>query len=131
MDRRAAGLDLNILAYVIGVPTEALIHFVLSITGQAVSGSVPEGSPRPARGEEPAPDPIGQGSRRRQLVLDLDGYEGPIDLLLSLAREQKVDLAKISILAWPTSISPSSIGSGNGVWRSPPITWSWRHGSPT
>ncbi len=29
------GLDLNILAYVIGVPTEALIHFVLSITGQA------------------------------------------------------------------------------------------------
>jgi segregation and condensation protein A len=32
-------------------------------------------------------------------VLDLDGYEGPIDLLLSLAREQKVDLAKISILA--------------------------------
>lgn len=35
----------------------------------------------------------------RQLVLDLDGYEGPIDVLLSLAREQKVDLAKISILA--------------------------------
>ncbi|MGH7113791.1 MAG: segregation/condensation protein A, partial [Stellaceae bacterium] len=34
-----------------------------------------------------------------QLVLDLDGYEGPIDLLLSLAREQKVDLAQISMLA--------------------------------
>ena len=33
------------------------------------------------------------------LVLDLDGYEGPIDLLLALAREQKVDLTKISILA--------------------------------
>jgi segregation and condensation protein A len=33
------------------------------------------------------------------LVLDLDGYEGPIDLLLVLAREQKVDLAKLSILA--------------------------------
>ena len=32
-------------------------------------------------------------------MLDLDGYEGPIDLLLALAREQKVDLAKISILA--------------------------------
>jgi segregation and condensation protein A len=32
-------------------------------------------------------------------VLDLDGFEGPIDLLLSLAREQKVDLARISILA--------------------------------
>jgi segregation and condensation protein A len=34
-----------------------------------------------------------------QLVLDLEGYEGPIDLLLALAREQKVDLARISILA--------------------------------
>lgn len=34
-----------------------------------------------------------------QFVLDLDGYEGPIDVLLALAREQKVDLAKISILA--------------------------------
>src|SRR5580658_665096 len=33
------------------------------------------------------------------LVLDLDGYEGPIDLLLTLAREQKVDLTKLSILA--------------------------------
>src|SRR5437773_6794361 len=33
------------------------------------------------------------------LVLDLDGFEGPIDLLLALAREQKVDLAKLSILA--------------------------------
>ena len=33
------------------------------------------------------------------LVLDLDGYEGPIDVLLTLAREQKVDLARISILA--------------------------------
>jgi len=32
-------------------------------------------------------------------VLDLDGYEGPIDVLLGLARDQKVDLAKISILA--------------------------------
>ena len=33
------------------------------------------------------------------LVLDLDGYEGPIDLLLALARDQKIDLARISILA--------------------------------
>ena len=31
-------------------------------------------------------------------VVDVDGYEGPLDLLLSLAREQKVDLARISIL---------------------------------
>lgn len=32
------------------------------------------------------------------LVVALDGFEGPIDLLLSLAREQKVDLSKIAIL---------------------------------
>ncbi len=31
-------------------------------------------------------------------VIDIDGYEGPIDVLLSLARSQKVDLAQISIL---------------------------------
>jgi len=34
-----------------------------------------------------------------RLTLDIDGWEGPLDLLLNLARAQKVDLAKISILA--------------------------------
>jgi len=33
------------------------------------------------------------------LLLRLDGYEGPLDLLLELARAQKVDLATIDILA--------------------------------
>src|ERR1700738_5203928 len=33
------------------------------------------------------------------LVIDVEGFEGPLDLLLTLARQQKVDLAKISILA--------------------------------
>ncbi len=33
------------------------------------------------------------------LLLQLDGFEGPLDLLLDLARAQKVDLARISILA--------------------------------
>ncbi|MEO1225828.1 MAG: ScpA family protein, partial [Pseudomonadota bacterium] len=32
-------------------------------------------------------------------ILRLDAYEGPIDLLLDQAREQKVDLSQISILA--------------------------------
>jgi segregation and condensation protein A len=41
----------------------------------------------------------GFSDERQQLVLELDGYEGPIDLLLALAREQKVDLGRISILA--------------------------------
>ena len=33
------------------------------------------------------------------LLLRIEGFEGPLDLLLELARAQKVDLAKISILA--------------------------------
>ncbi|MFA7587190.1 MAG: ScpA family protein [Novosphingobium sp.] len=34
----------------------------------------------------------------RALYLELDGWEGPLDLLLDLARRQKVDLRRISIL---------------------------------
>ena len=34
-----------------------------------------------------------------KLIVDVTGFEGPLDLLLELARDQKVDLAKISILA--------------------------------
>ena len=34
-----------------------------------------------------------------RLVVDLGGYEGPLDLLLVLARQQKVDLSRLSILA--------------------------------
>jgi segregation and condensation protein A len=33
------------------------------------------------------------------MIVDVEGFEGPLDLLLALARQQKVDLAKISILA--------------------------------
>ena len=33
-----------------------------------------------------------------QFNLTLDGYEGPIDLLLDLAKKQKVNLSNISIL---------------------------------
>jgi len=36
---------------------------------------------------------------RDRLVVDVEGFEGPLDLLLALARTQKVDLAKISVLA--------------------------------
>jgi len=38
-------------------------------------------------------------SDEKALIIDVEGFEGPLDLLLSLARNQKVDLAKISILA--------------------------------
>ena len=36
--------------------------------------------------------------KQLSLFLDLDGFEGPIDLLLQLARDQKVDLTKLAIL---------------------------------
>jgi segregation and condensation protein A len=42
----------------------------------------------------PAPPPA-----EEVLNVDVDGYEGPLDLLLDLARRQKVDLSGISILA--------------------------------
>ncbi len=48
-----------------------------------------------ARDERGGPRWDGTGQR---LFVDLDGYEGPLDMLLALAREQKVDLANISIL---------------------------------
>jgi segregation and condensation protein A len=40
-----------------------------------------------------------RASGEPMLVVDVEGFEGPLDLLLALARQQKVDLAKISILA--------------------------------
>jgi len=42
--------------------------------------------------------PVSQRDEHDQLVLQLDGFDGPIDLLLDLSRDQKVDLVKISIL---------------------------------
>jgi segregation and condensation protein A len=40
-----------------------------------------------------------RGADEPALIVDVEGFEGPLDLLLTLARQQKVDLAKISILA--------------------------------
>ncbi len=54
--------------------------------------SVSENQVDPTLQAVPTPVPSG-------FVVDLEGFEGPIDLLLSLARDQKVDLAQISILA--------------------------------
>jgi segregation and condensation protein A len=53
------------------------------------SSAIPD---TPAQGELPV-------SPEDMLVLRLDGFEGPLDLLLELARAQKLDLARISILA--------------------------------
>lgn len=43
--------------------------------------------------------PHDRGSDEPTLIVDVEGFEGPLDLLLTMARQQKVDLAKISILA--------------------------------
>ncbi len=40
-----------------------------------------------------------RGDTEPAMIVDVEGFEGPLDLLLALARQQKVDLAKISILA--------------------------------
>jgi segregation and condensation protein A len=49
--------------------------------------------------EEKSPtDRVAREPIQLSLFLTLDGFEGPIDVLLSLARDQKVDLIHISIL---------------------------------
>ncbi len=49
-------------------------------------------------GEEDWAGPATAAGADEALYLELDGWEGPLDLLLDLARRQKVDLRKISIL---------------------------------
>jgi len=52
-------------------------------------GETPDRIPNPAASRPPAD----------AFLVDVEGFEGPLDLLLALARAQKVDLARISILA--------------------------------
>jgi segregation and condensation protein A len=44
-------------------------------------------------------DPADMPNADEALIVTLEGFEGPLDLLLVLARTQKVDLAKVSVLA--------------------------------
>jgi segregation and condensation protein A len=55
----------------------------IAVSGTATPGAAQSGTDTP----------------QENLVLRLEGFEGPMDLLLDLARSQKVDLAKISILS--------------------------------
>jgi segregation and condensation protein A len=43
--------------------------------------------------------PVADRLAAEALVVDVDGFEGPLDLLVTLARAQKVDLRRISVLA--------------------------------
>ena len=44
------------------------------------------------------PDPVAARLAAEALIIDVDGFEGPLDLLLMMSRTQKVDLRKISVL---------------------------------
>lgn len=42
--------------------------------------------------------PVGERLAAEALIVDVDGFEGPLDLLLTLSRTQKVDLRRVSVL---------------------------------
>src|ERR1051325_1285897 len=54
-------------------------------------------SPPPDKFTAAGPDVIAPGEG--ELIVNLEGFEGPLDLLLTLARDQKVDLRRISMVA--------------------------------
>lgn len=58
----------------------------------------PAAEPAAAPSDWEAPECMPEEGDDGVLVLSLDGFEGPLDLLLGLARSQKVDLTKLSIL---------------------------------
>ena len=76
---------------------------------QAVQGQAVHGPGRQAPAPETAAPAgaieaweetgIGERAAGETLLVDVAGFEGPLDLLLALARTQKVDLAHISVLA--------------------------------
>ncbi len=75
-----------------GAPAEAAQDAAWEAVSERTLGNVPvQGSLLEGATERAVTDPT--------LTVDVDGFEGPLDLLLELARRQKVDLAKISILA--------------------------------
>jgi segregation and condensation protein A len=62
----------------------------------ASAPDTPQASPQDFEAFVAAEEAVGTDDA---LVVSLDGFEGPLDVLLALARTQKVDLAKISVLA--------------------------------
>ena len=76
------------------------------VAGAAALQQIPQDEPQPtgeaqAGGAQTGAEDFEAPVTRQDdcLFVDVGGFEGPLDLLLSLAREQKVDLARISILA--------------------------------
>jgi segregation and condensation protein A len=59
----------------------------------------PHTAPESAHGDWTAPGPDDGPALDAALHIDIDGFEGPLDLLLALARTQKVDLTQLSVSA--------------------------------
>jgi segregation and condensation protein A len=71
--------------------------------GPTPNGPTPNGPasasfPAPEAWPDAADDSPAARLAAEALVVDVDGFEGPLDLLLTLARGQKVDLLRISVL---------------------------------
>jgi len=69
------------------------VEIGLENSSESIAESVSENPLSKAKDVE-----FASGERQYSLILDLDGFEGPLDVLLALTRNQKVDLSKISIL---------------------------------
>jgi segregation and condensation protein A len=70
----------------------------LAEAGQQTAGKAGNSKPIPMD-KLWSDDSSERGVSEPALTVDVDGFEGPLDLLLHLARNQKVDLARISVLA--------------------------------
>ncbi|WP_408735737.1 segregation and condensation protein A [Acetobacter malorum] len=69
-----------------------------SVPEMETSESLPDPAETSGAAVPVGADAGGDGGVPRVPLLSLDGFEGPLDLLLDLARAQKVDLSRISIL---------------------------------
>ena len=58
----------------------------------------PSTSPAAPDGWPDGPQSVAERLAAEALIVDVDGFEGPLDLLLNLSRTQKVDLRRISVL---------------------------------
>ena len=70
------------------------VHRIDGINGSHMSDAQ---SPPNDNFADAGPDVIAPGEG--ELIVNLEGFEGPLDLLLTLARDQKVDLRRISMVA--------------------------------
>src|SRR6056297_213605 len=48
--------------------------------------------------DQTEPTSVADRMAAEALIVDVDGFEGPLDLLLTLSRSQKVDLKRVSVL---------------------------------